>query len=546
MQSWQTHEVDNIYPLLENYNLYTTDVVLQDIIQRQQADWSVADLSRMGAELGTSEVFERGRLANTYPPVLKTFSRTGHRIDQVDFHPAWHDTLRHVMAEGVHTAPWASPRAGAHTARAAAMYLFTQSEAGSMCPTTMTYGVIPTLARDAGLARDWLPTLFSREHDPRDLPFSQKRGGMIGMGMTEKQGGSDVRTNTTRAERQADGSYRITGHKWFFSAPMCDAHLVLAQTEGGLSCFFLPRWAPDGSKNPIQIQRLKEKVGNRSNSSSEVEFHGAWGQLLGEPGRGVPLILEMGNYTRHDCGIGTAGMMRQALSQAIHYTRQRRAFGQKLIDQPLMQNVLADLALETEAATRLAFRLSRAIDAQTANDDENLFKRLITPAVKYWVCKRGPMLSAEAMEVHGGVGYVEEGIQGRIFREMPVNSIWEGSGNVMCLDTLRALQKAPQGLALLQSELAQAQGRHPLYDAWLGKLLKEFADSEGLEGRARRLNERLALALQAKLMLTEAREDAAEAFVESRLSGDWGQTFGTLSWQNNLRGIIDRASLIQS
>ena len=450
---WQTHEVFNQATPLVDYNLYATDRVLREAVEREGGGWAGASLTEAGAVLGRAETFELGRQANEYPPRLRSFDRFGHRIDGIEFHPAWHELMTGLIGRGLHGAPWAEPVAGAHVARAASFFLQTQVEAGTLCPTTMTYGSIPAMAKNPVLAGEWLPTLLSREYDPRDLPLNQKRGGLVGMGMTEKQGGSDVRANTTVAVPAEGGtSYRLTGHKWFFSAPQCDAHLVLAQAPGGLSCFFLPRWRPDGTRNAIRIQRLKDKLGNKSNASSEVEFQDAYALLLGEEGRGIPTILEMGTYTRLDCVLGSSGMMRQSVAQALHHAHGRRTFGKRLIEHDLMRNVLADLALESEAATMLALRLARAFDAQT-DPAETAFRRLLTPAAKYWVCKRGPELAAEAMEVFGGNGYVEDGILARIYREMPVNSIWEGSGNIMCLDVLRALGKTPEAAAVVEAEL---------------------------------------------------------------------------------------------
>ncbi|WP_137936901.1 isovaleryl-CoA dehydrogenase [Chitinivorax sp. B] len=540
MQNWQTHEVTNQTPPLTDWNLFTTDPVLQAATEREGAGWAHAWLTQAGAELGQATAFEHARLANQFTPVFKPFDSIGNRIDQVEFHPSWHQLLQGIANRGLHTGPWADPKPGAHVARAVAYVMQAQVEAGSLCPTTMTYGAIPALAKGPAAVQAWLPTLFSKEYDARDLPFAQKRGGLIGMGMTEKQGGSDVRTNTTTAQSIGQGEYLITGHKWFFSAPMCDAHLVLAQAAGGLSCFFVPRWQPDGSKNPIHIQRLKDKVGNRANSSSEVEFHQAWGLLLGEEGRGIPTILEMGTYTRLDCVIGTAGGMRQALVQALHHARHRKTFGQRLIDLPLMKNVLADMALEVEAAVTLGIRMARAFDAQT-DEAETLFRRLTTPAAKYWVCKRGPEFAAEAMEVLGGNGYVEDGLLGRLYREMPLNSIWEGSGNIMCLDVLRALSKSPRTVEVLQAEWALAVGRHPAFDRFLSQLQHQLRDAATLETRARRITQDLALALQGSLLLQHAPEAIADAFCRSRLGGEWGEHFGTLPADVDFDGILARA-----
>ncbi|GAB3259451.1 acyl-CoA dehydrogenase family protein [Chitinimonas naiadis] len=541
--SWPTHTVSNQSTPLTDYNPYLADPALREAVAREGASWAEAELAATGMLLGTAEQVELARLANQYPPQLRAFDARGYRRDQVEFHPAWHALMQGIVDRGFHTGPWAEPKAGAHAARAAGYLLQAQLEAGSLCPTTMTYGAVPAIARDAALARDWLPVLYSRDYDPRDLPLAQKRGALIGMGMTEKQGGSDVRANTTRAERTADGSYRLTGHKWFFSAPQCDAHLVLAQAEAGLSCFFVPRWQPDGSKNPILIQRLKDKLGNKSNASSEVEFQAAHGVLLGEEGRGVPTILEMGTYTRLDCVLGSTGMMRQATSLALHHARQRVVFSQRLIDQPLMRNVLTDLALETEAAIVLAMRMARAFDARD-DEAETLLRRLLTPAAKYWVCKRGPELAAEAMEVMGGNGYVEEGVHARIYREMPVNSIWEGSGNVMCLDVLRALAKSPRTLEILQAELAPALGRHAGFDRFVADLQRQFSEPAGLESRARRITQQLVLAVQAGLLLQHGPDFVAHAFVQSRLMGDWGDSFGTLPATVDFEGVLVRALVV--
>ena len=538
--TWPTHTVTNQAPPLQDYNLFTADPALREALGRADAAWAAEGLARQGEALGTAASFAQGHLANQYPPRLRSFDARGHRLDEIDFHPAWHALMADIARRGLHTGPWAQPRPGVHAARAAGFILQTQIEAGSMCPTTMTYGAIPALARDAGLMREALPVLLQPEYDPRDLPLARKRGGLIGMGMTEKQGGSDLRSNTTRAESDGAGGYRLTGHKWFFSAPQCDAHLVLAQAPGGLSCYFVPRWAPDGSRNPVLIQRLKDKLGNRSNASSEVEFQGAWGHLLGEEGRGIPTILEMGTYTRLDCVLGTTGLMRQALSQAVHYARHRRAFGAALIDQPMMRNVLADMALEVEAAMALAMRLAQAFDAQH-DEAESLLRRLLTPAAKFRVCKRGAELAAEAMEVLGGNGYVEDDVQARIYREMPVNSIWEGSGNVMCLDVLRALGKNQRTAQALMAELEPAQGRNAPFDAHLHRLSAALREGQTQPGQARAFAHDLVLAVQAALLLRHAPEPVAQAFCASRLGGEWGGGFGTLSPTADFDTVLGRA-----
>ena len=538
--TWPTHTVTNQAPPLQDYNLFTADPALREALVHAGGAWAEAQLTQQGAELGTAASYDQGRLANQYPPVLHAFDARGYRRDAIEFHPAWHGLMSDIARRGLHTGPWAQPQPGAHVARAAGFILQTQIEAGSMCPTTMTYGAIPALARDAWLAREVLPALLRPAYDPRDLPLAQKRGGLIGMGMTEKQGGSDLRTNTTRAEPDGADGYRLTGHKWFFSAPQCDAHLVLAQAPGGLSCFYVPRWAPDGSKNPVLIQRLKDKLGNRSNASSEVEFQAAWGHLLGEEGRGIPTILEMGTYTRLDCVLGTTGLMRQALSQAVHYARHRQAFGAALIDQPMMRNVLADMALEVEAAIALALRLAQAFDAQH-DEAQTLLRRLLTPAAKFRICKRGAELAAEAMEVLGGNGYVEDDVQARIYREMPVNSIWEGSGNVMALDVLRALGKTPRTAEALMADLAPAQGRNAHFDAHVQRLGATLRRGDAAPAEARALTHAIVLAVQAALLLQQAPEAVAQAFCASRLGGAWGGGFGTLPQTTDFDTLLRRA-----
>lgn len=519
-----THVVFNQTPPLVEYNLYTTDRALAAAVERHGAGWAEPRLAAIGADLGSPDNFERARLANTFGPVLKTFDARGVRVDRVEFHPAWHELLAGITARGFHSGPWADPQPGGHVARAAGYLMQAQIEQGTLCPTTMTYGSVAALARDPHIRAEWLPRVFAARHDPRDLPIAQKDAAMVGMGMTEKQGGSDVRANTTRAERQPDGSYRITGHKWFFSAPQCDAHLVLAHTEDGLSCLFVPRFCPDGTKNSVLIQRLKDKVGNRSNASSEVEFVDAYGTLLGEPGRGIPTILEMGTFTRLDCVIGTAGMMRQAVVQAIHHARHRQTFGRLLAEQPLMEHLLADLVLESEGATALALRLARAFDQD--DEHETLVRRVLTPASKFWVCKRGCELGAEAMEVLGGNGYVEEGPLGRLFREMPVNSIWEGSGNIMCLDVLRALSRSPAAGEVLLADLERSRGHDRHLDAALDQLAGWLRPQAVAEADARALAARLAVVTQAALLYETRPACVAAAFSATRLAPQWGGVFG--------------------
>lgn len=541
-----THIVFNQTPPLTDYNLFASDAALQEAVRRDGASWAAPELEIAGAELGTCTQFEHARLANRCPPVLHNFDARGERIDSIEFHPSWHVLMRGIAARGYHSSPWSqdAPAPGAHTARAAGYDMQAQIESGTLCPTTMTYGAIAALRREAALARDWVPRLLLREYDSRDIPFEKKRGGLIGMGMTEKQGGSDVRANTTRAVRSSDGSYRITGHKWFFSAPQCDAHLVLAQSSGGLSCFFMPRRLPDGSLNGIYIQRLKDKLGNRSNASSEVEFVDAWATLLGEEGRGVPTILEMGTFTRLDCCTGSAGMMRQAVVQALHHARHRRVFGSLLIEQPLMRSVLVDMALEAEAACALSLRLARAFDSDTLS--EIALRRALTSAAKFWVCKRGCELAAEAMEVLGGNGYTEELPLARMAREMPVNSIWEGSGNIMCLDVLRAFGKSQATREAVLDELSGARGQERHFDAAFERFAASIDGGVLTEAHARRFAQSFVTLVQAKLLICGANNSsagaAAEAFCATRL-GDpgWGAVFGAGIAQVDSAAILSRA-----
>jgi putative acyl-CoA dehydrogenase len=561
-------EVFNQTPPLGDYNLFSSDAALQEGVSREGAGADFEALVNAGAALGTAASFEDGRLANRYPPVLQRFNVRGERIEAIEFHPAWHALLRGIMARGYHSGPWSAPAtaAGTHAARAAGYLMQAQVECGTLCPTTMTYGAIAAMRRDAWLAQDWVPRLVSREYDPRDVPIEHKRGGLIGMGMTEKQGGSDVRANTARAVRSADGTFLITGHKWFFSAPQCDAHLVLAQSDGGLSCFFMPRRLPDGSLNGIFIQRLKDKLGNRSNASAEVEFLDARGHLLGEEGRGIPTILEMATYTRLDCVTGTAGMMRQCVVQAIHHARHREAFGELLIGQPLMRSVLADLALESEAATAVSLRLARAFDSDGEN--EIALRRALTSAAKFWVCKRGCALAAEAMEVLGGNGYTEELPLARMVREMPVNSIWEGSGNIMCLDVLRAFGKSAVTRDAVLQELSAARGLNPDFDAAFERFAASLRGAVPLtEGHARRFTQLFVTLMQGSVLLGAARSrpnaghagesaratvgagsssgaaEVAEGFCATRLSVDagWGAVFGAGGTALEVDAILDRA-----
>lgn len=540
-----THEVFNQPEALVGYNLFDTNHGLRDALKFNAPQLATAELSALGSSLGSANMQAHARLANTHTPELHSHDRFGRRVDQVEFHPSYHELMKLATSAGLHGTPWNGEGASPHVLRAAGFMLFTELEPSTLCPISMTYAVTPALRSNAAIHAEWAPKLTSRAYDPALKFFSGKTGVTMGMGMTEKQGGSDVRANTTQAA--ADGSdawgqrYRLTGHKWFFSAPMCDAFLVLAQAPAGLSCFFLPRVLPDGSLNAIRIQRLKDKLGNKANASSEVEFDSATAWLVGEEGRGVPQILEMGTMTRLDCALGTSGLMRQALSIALNHCAQRQAFGKPLIEQPLMRNVLADLALESEAATALSIRLARAFDKRT-DPHEQAMARFLTPVAKFWICKRGSHFAQEAMECLGGNGYVEEGGEGimaRIYREMPLNSIWEGAGNIMALDLLRALRKADAGAALAR-ELAPAKGAHPALDR-LAAALPTRVEEMATEMEARRLAQDVALAVQATLLYQSAPAAVFSAFCDSRLAGNWGQAFGTLGAGVDFDALITRA-----
>ncbi|HLJ62706.1 MAG TPA: isovaleryl-CoA dehydrogenase [Stellaceae bacterium] len=534
--AFTTHEVFNQPPPLIDYNLFTGDRALQEAVSREGAGWAASALTAFGQTLGSAQTIEWGVEANRSSPVLHTVDRFGHRRDEVEFHPAWHALMALGVKEGLHAAAWERPQPGAQVARAAGVFMMTQIEAGVLCPLTMTSAVIPVLAAAPMIEAEWKPRLLSRRYDGRLLPAPAKTGALMGMGMTEKQGGSDLRANTTRAI--PDGAaFRLIGHKWFMSAPMCDAFLVLAQAPGGLTCFFLPRFTPDDALNAIRLQRLKDKLGNRSNASSEVEFQGAYAERVGEEGRGIPTIIEMANNTRLDCVVASAGLTRQAVAQALHHAGHRTAFQKRLIDQPAMRAVLADLALESEAATALAMRLARAFD----DPGEALLKRILTPAAKYWICKRGPIVAAEAMEVLGGNGYIEESPMPRLYREMPVNSIWEGSGNIMCLDFLRALTRTPDALDVIAAELALSRATAPRLDEEADTLMAALASGPH-ESEARYLAERLVLLVQASLLVRHAPSAVADAFCASRLGGAHGSVFGTLPRDTDTAPLLERAS----
>ena len=542
-----THEVLNQPTPLEDINLFQANQALRDALKFNAPALDTASLTALGALAGSADMQRHARLANVHTPELRTHDRFGHRRDEVEFHPSYHALMSAATAAGLHGAPYAAEeQAGghAHIRRAAAFMLFTEIEPSILCPISMTYAVTPALRDNPAIYRDWSPQLTSRAYDPALRLWRDKPGVTMGMGMTEKQGGSDVRANTTQAVPDGHDDwgarYRLTGHKWFMSAPMCDAFLVLAQSAGGLSCFFLPRVLPDGTRNVLRIQRLKDKLGNKANASSEVEFDDTVAWLVGDEGRGVSQILAMGVMTRLDCALGTSALMRQALSQALHHTAQRAAFGKRLIEQPLMKNVLADLALESEAATALALRLARAFDRQ-GDEQERLLARVLTPIAKFWICKRGSHFAQEAMECLGGNGYVEEGGEGvlaRIYREMPVNSIWEGSGNIMALDLLRALRKGDVAAALAR-ELAPARGQHAALDRLIDTLPSRI-DNGADEADARTLARDVALAVQAALLAQTASAAVFGAFCESRLKQPH-DVFGTLAGGSDFDALIRRA-----
>lgn len=554
----QTHTVFNQSRALTDYDMYESDMVLHDLVQRYEASWANDLLGNFGKYAGSAEAISWANEANESTPVLHNYDRFGNRIDRVDYHPSYHKLMQKAVEFGIHSLPWTDKRSGTHVARAAMMYMDLQNEAGHCCPISMTYSVVPSLRKQAELSSQWEPLICSGSYDSRFIPAMQKDGLIMGMAMTEKQGGSDVRANTSKAVPCGQGGpgkeYFLTGHKWFCSAPMSDAFLMLAQSQKGLSCFLVPRLAQDGTSNKIIVQRLKDKLGNKSNASSEIEFEGALAYLVGEEGRGVPTIIEMVNHTRLDCIIGAAALMRQATLQAVHHCKYRSAFGKLLIDQPLMTNVLADLALESEAAARMMMRVAASYDQQEDSESERLFKRIGSAVSKYWLCKRAPMHVAESLECFGGNGYVESGPMARLYREAPVLGIWEGSGNVICLDVFRAGGKEPETLDALLHELELSQGQCRRLDSHIRavkeditQLKKAFSDKnlsslESNELKARICVEKIALVLQATLLLRQAPDYLAETFIASRLDRGSGFAFGTLCAERKvLNAIIERA-----
>jgi putative acyl-CoA dehydrogenase len=535
-ERFHTHRVENQPPPLIDYNAFDTDLPLREAVQREVAHRDESLLSDYGAQVG-GELLQLGFEANRYRPQLRTHDRHGHRIDEVDFHPSYHRLMRAAISAGVHALSWSDGEPGAHVLRGVLSYLHHQAEAGTSCPLTMTHAAVPVLQQSPALA-DWVSGLLARAYDGRNVPPAQKRGLTLGMGMTEKQGGSDVRANSTEAHPLGGDEYELIGHKWFFSAPTSDGFLVLAQAPGGLSCFLLPRWRPDGSRNALQVMRLKDKLGNWSNASSEVEFNGAWASRIGEEGRGVATIIEMVALTRLDCMLGSAAEMRRALVEALHHVLHRRAFGKRLIEQPLMREVLADLALESEAATAFALRVAGAVDASASDAGQAAFARIATAIGKFWICKRAPGFVNEAQECLGGAGYVEESVLARLYREAPLNSIWEGCGNIQCLDVLRALQREPDSVTALFGELDAACGIDASFDDEVAALREAVRAFD--EASARRLVERLALALQAAVLLRGREQAIGAAFCRARLAAG-GRAYGSMPADMPVARLLARA-----
>jgi putative acyl-CoA dehydrogenase len=536
-----THEITNQPPPFEDIDLWSSDVALGEAVRRSGGGWAEDHLRDFGRTLGSAEVIAWGFEANRCKPELQTFDRYGQRIDEVRYHPSYHRLMDLAITAGMHSVAWTA-EAGGHVAHAAHEFLQAQTEGGVCCPLSMTYAVVPALRHQPDLADALLPKLLARAYDGRCVPIADKPGMTMGMAMTEKQGGSDVRANSTRAFpiEGSDSEFELVGHKWFCSAPMSDAFLTLAQAPGGLTCFFVPRWRPDGTRNPFFIQRLKDKLGDHANASSEIEYAGTWARRVGEEGRGVRTIIEMVHHTRLDCIVAPAAMMRQAVALACWHTSHRAAFGKRLVDQPLMRQVLGDLILESEAATALAMRIARSFDESESDPRARAFSRLATPVAKFWLNKRVPELVYEAMECHGGAGYIEENILARVYRAAPLNSIWEGSGNVICLDVLRALAREPESLAALIGELSAAKGGDANYDRFLASLMAEFTPERINEAGARRLCERLGVALQACVLVREGPSFVAEAFCASRLA-DEGRCYGSLPGGIDVGPLIDRA-----
>ena len=540
-----THVVANQSEPLADYNVFDSDRVLVEAVSREGGDFQVDLVREVGALAGRAETIELGRLANENEPKLRTHDRFGNRVDEVEFHPSWHELMSMHVSHGLHALPWREPEPGAHVARAAGFMCLSQAEAGTGCPISMTYSVIPALRAQPEVAAEWEPRFTSLDYDPRIVPSPGKSGALSGMAMTEKQGGSDVRANTTVAVPLNGGGpgaeYEITGHKWFCSAPQCDAFLVLAQTDVGLSCFLMPRWRPDGTKNALEVVRLKRKMGNVANASSETELRGALAWMVGEEGRGVRTIIEMVAMTRFDCMVGSSAGQRNAAAQALHHCSRRSAFGKVLNQQPLMQNVLADLVLEHEGSLALTMRVARALDHRDDSAEDHLV-RLLTAVGKYWICKRTPAHAAEAMECIGGSGVMEDSPMPRLFRESPVNAIWEGSGNIQCLDVLRAMQRTPGVVGAFFDELGLALGANTALDRWVANLHHDLNDLDDIEYRARHLVDQMALAIQGSLLVRHAPEAVADAFCASRLDQGGHRQYGSLPRGVDCAAIIERAT----
>jgi len=540
----ETHEVSNQPPPFEDVNLFKTDAALQNALKAHGGGAYAKRVSAFGARCGAGETAEWTRQANANPPKLKSFDQYGHRLDEVEFHPAYHHLMALGLEAGVSGAAWTAKDAG-HVLHAALLYLMGQADGGVCCPMSMTYAVAPALRHEPAAAQEWVPRVTTPAYDPRFIPAAEKKAATMGMAMTEKQGGSDIRANTTRAEPLGGGEYALIGHKWFCSAPMCDAFLTLARTEAGMTCFLVPRWRPDGARNAFHIMRLKDKLGDRSNASSEIEYAHAWARRIGEEGRGVRTIIDMVQHTRLDCVIGSAGGMRDATARALWHAAHRSAFQKKLIDQPAMTAVLADLALETEAACALAFRLARAFDRAGGNETEAAFMRLATPIAKYWVCKRQPGVVYEALEAHGGAGFVEDGPMPRIFRASPLNAIWEGSGNVIALDILRAMGREPESMDAVRNEIGSARGANAFLDAHIAALDQWFKPGALAEATARRFAEDMALALQAAALKASAPDFVFDGFCNARLDPEnKSLAFGAVSAAIDRRRMVERAAPI--
>ncbi|MFL5232410.1 MAG: acyl-CoA dehydrogenase family protein [Microvirga sp.] len=523
---YATHEVLNQPPPLADYDAYATDRTLRGIVRAFGVEWAEPKLCETGRTVGSAHVQRLARQANRHTPELRTHDRFGNRVDEIEFHPAWHELMGLAIGQETHSLGWTEKRPGAQVARAALAYLWNEGENGIMCPILMTYASIPTLRGDPEIAREWEPKVLSTRYDPRQTPAADKSGVTVGMAMTEKQGGSDLRQTQSTAERDGEG-WRIAGHKWFFSVPHSDVFIALARTERGVSCFLVPGWLPDGSRNRIMIQRLKDKAGNRSNASSEVEFRGAYARLIGEEGHGIREAISMGHLTRLECALSSAGIMRLAVAQAAHHASHRRAFQKTLIDQPMMTNVLADLHLEATAAAWLAFRVAAALDGE-GNAAERALNRIGAPIAKYWICKRVVSVVYEALECHGGNGFIEDHLMARLYREAPLNGIWEGSGNVMCLDVLRSMTREPESVPALLAEIAAAKGQDARLDAAIRDIETDLSDLARHEGQARRLVERLATLWCASLLVRHAPHEVADAYIASRIEGAWTGAYGTL------------------